>query len=48
MLFVNIDLILELLNTNYLKKNSENKLKYYDLVDDIELDMNRMVNKLWK
>lgn len=24
------------------------KLKYYDLVDDIELDMNRMVNKLWK
>lgn len=24
------------------------KLEYYDLVDDIELDMNRMVNKLWK
>ena len=24
------------------------KLKYYGLVDDIELDMNRMVNKLWK
>lgn len=24
------------------------KLKYYDLVDDIELDMNRMVNNLWK
>ena len=34
MLFVNIDLILELLNTNYLKKNSENKLKYYDLICD--------------
>lgn len=24
------------------------KLKYYDLVDNIELDVNRMVNKLWK
>lgn len=24
------------------------KLKYYDLVDKIELDVNRMVNKLWK
>lgn len=24
------------------------KLKYYDLVDDIELDMDRMVNILWK
>ena len=24
------------------------KLKYYDLLDDIELNMNRMVNKLWK
>lgn len=34
MLFVNIDLILELLNTNYLRKSSENKLKYYDLICD--------------
>lgn len=24
------------------------KLKYYDLLKDTELDMNRMVNKLWK
>lgn len=24
------------------------KLKYYNLVEDIELDMNRMVNHLWK
>lgn len=24
------------------------KLKYYSLLDDIELDMNRMVDKLWK
>lgn len=24
------------------------KLKYYDLIDDVELDMNRMVNNLWK
>ena len=24
------------------------KLKYYDLIDDVELDMNRMVDKLWK
>ena len=24
------------------------KLKYYGLVDDIMLDMNRMVDKLWK
>lgn len=32
MLFVNLDLILELLNTNCLKKCSENKLKYYDLI----------------
>lgn len=24
------------------------KLKYYDLIDDIELDMNRMVDILWK
>ncbi len=24
------------------------KLKYYGLLDDIELDMNRMVDKLWK
>ena len=24
------------------------KLKYYGLVEDIELDMDRMVNKLWK
>ena len=24
------------------------KLKYYDLLDDIEFDMDRMVDKLWK
>ena len=24
------------------------KLKFYELLDDVELDMDRMVNTLWK
>ena len=48
------DVLLEdsLLNKLGLELPFENdlsiKLKYYDLLNDVELNINRMVNKLWK